>query len=391
MHRDVPHRRGFLGSMGVVGLIGLAGCATVLSPRGPTTWTGSYGTSGERTDLWEAVPTSDGGVLAVGAETTPAGPREGVAVNVDGSGELEWRWKAGSGEHDWLAGAAETGDGYAVAGSKDNEAWFARLDAEGSVDRERTYEERPVTWVYGMADAPDDGHLLAGLAARGPGTEGSRPMCLKVDSTGRELWRETYGTDDGGRAWFDDVARTDDGYVLAGRETRPDGRASKLANVDPDGRLAWTRTYGSGSFDRVVPTGDGFVLAGDSGGTGQVLRVDGSGERRWRRRYDTSVEAGLFDVEPLQDGTGYVAVGWKHRTDDEAAETTGWILEADENGERRRELGWEDDGGYSTVSTVTRTGDGGYLFAGARPDRDAERAQGRIVKSADSLAGTGDD
>jgi hypothetical protein len=371
--------------MGVAGLLSLAGCATVLSRREPTTWTQSYGPSGERTDLWNAVPTSDGGGLAVGAESTPAGPRDGVAVKVDGTGELEWSLSAGSAENDWLTGVSETDEGYAVAGSKANQAWFALLDAKGAVDVERSFRERPVTWVYGTTDAPDGGHVLAGLAARGPGIEGSQPLCLKVDPTGRELWRETYDTGRGGRAWFEDVERTDDGYVLAGREASPEGPVGTLAKVGPDGGLEWTRTYGPGRLDRVVPTDDGFLLAGQSGGTGQLLWIDGSGERRWRRRYDTSVEAGLRDVAPLEDGTGHLAVGWKHRADDARAETSAWILETDEDGRRRRERGWEDDGGYSAVNAVTRTDDDGYLLAGARSDRDDPQGEGRIVKRVDPL------
>lgn len=377
--------------MGVAGLFGLAGCASVLSPHGPTTWSGTFGDGSEPTDLWEAVPTTDGGAVAVGAESTRGGPRDGVALKVDDSGDLEWRWTAGSAERDWLAGVGETEDGYAVAGSKDNEAWFARLDAEGSLDRERTFEERPVTWAYGMAEGPDGGHVLAGLAARGPGTEGSRPLYLRVDRTGTETWRTTFDTADGGRALFNDIARADDGYVLAGGETTSDGLVGLVVAVDHEGRERWTRTHGSGVLERVVPTGDGFLLAGDAGGSGQVIRIDGTGERRWRRRYETPVAAGLFDVEPLQDDGGYVAVGWQHRDDDDRDETTAWVLEADENGERRRERTWKDGGGYSTVGSVVRTGDGGYLLAGARPVRDTKRAQGRIVRSDDPLPTASDD
>ncbi len=349
-------RRTLLRAAPLVALCGLAWPASGLTSSG-----GSSVDSGGRDAFYGATAAADGGVLLVGT-------RQSRAIDEPSATET-------------------IPEGYALA-----------LASDGSTAWERTYAsplgspaEVQEDWIWTAIPRTDEGYVLVGIGYNA-GPDAETGWVQAVDDQGERVWRWSAGEADTGNSFNDTlagVARTADGYLLAGRTGGGSaiddaGSDGWLVALSEDGALRWHDRYAAGDvaaghdeFRAVLPREEGWLLAGegspgDGGGAtaGWLVGVDADGavdfERTYRPRAGKNV---LADGVRTPDG-GYLFVGtsyggesWRRRHYHPLPQGQGWLLSVDERGERR----WSRLlGASSQCLAVTPARTSGYVVAGAR-------------------------
>jgi len=189
-------------------------------------------------------------------------------------------------------------------------------------------------------------------------------------------WDETYGPLEGYS-----VAQTfDGGYIVAGqqadfREFQPhllsgwENKTAVIVKVDSSGNLKWKKTYnvaaeGGSHADFVVQTADsGYTIIGlqqkpDKKQIVFVIKTDSNGDIQWNTTIVWPESTKLCEGIQTTDGC-YILAGV---TRGDGPDSSSWILKVDERGNSL----WNRTFGDSTnkVFAVTEANDGGYLIAG---------------------------
>ena len=243
------------------GAVGVDAWVLKLDALGGIQWQKAYGPA-----AYDIQQTSDGGYIMVGQTTYFPGydyfsSVDAWVVKLDSVGNVVWEKAYGttspsSSQHECANSVQQTSDGgYIVAGT------MSLWQPGGWV---------PSTWLF------------------------------KIDSVGTLSWQKTYGAGSGGRLCAEvmsmnpDVLVTADGgyfvdpvYFYGPEAT--DGYAMK---VDSTGKVLWRKAYGSAASEyfksaEAMPDG-GFVLAGDGFGGPWVVRLDSAGNLVWQKRYGMS-------------------------------------------------------------------------------------------------------
>jgi fibronectin type III domain protein len=179
-----------------------------------------------------------------------------------------------------FAAAALAGGGFIVAGSVDvdpgavtnEDAWVARLGADGSVVWQRRYGGASQDQARAIRPTADGGFIVAG-GTRSFSASGDA-WVLKLASDGAVVWQKRYGAP-GPTEWAYDVVQTDDdadgvrddGYAVAAVVTPSSDRAWVL-KLDPDGAVTWERlpdttaAIGEANALRQL-AGGGYAVAGE--------------------------------------------------------------------------------------------------------------------------------
>lgn len=229
-----------------------------------------------------------------------------------------------------------------------------RLDSKGDALWARTYGGSERDIGFAVRALGEDRIVVAGWTkSRGAG-EGDFYL-LGLDATGAVLFDRTFGTKAEERATALTVTR-DGGILVLGESYGSSTGDSRFYAVktDSQGRTLWERTYDDGPLNErglaIVELDDGFALVGNSMDTtsgstakrsdGLVVRVDATGQERWRRRIGTDVHDILHHAVRLTDGrlllTGYSrharAVGlndvWLVTLDGDGNTVGEWFIEA---------------------------------------------------------------
>lgn len=162
---------------------------------------------------------------------------------------------------------------------------------------------------------------------KGMNKGGEDVFIIKLNSLGRVEWKKTFGgsIDDGGSSV---ITTSDGGIVLTGYTSSNDGdfkgvnKGGKdifVVNIDRDGRVLWSRTYGGTgheSGESIVSTPDGgFVITGsttssdgDFGGSNKgdedifVIKLDKSGDVLWGKLFGGSKTERGHSITTISDG-----------------------------------------------------------------------------------------
>lgn len=335
-------------------------------------------------------------------------------VRTDLSGNLIWEKSLGSREQDALAHSVElTPDrGFIIAGQKmsDQGNWdmyVVRTDENGRQVYERSWGGDGFDVAYTIARTSDDGYVVAGEHAKGPGdnadldadltrfapdggtpgspltgTPASSPTTTRPESPQGTappvLWERTYtiGVQDQG---VDVVETRDGGFVIAGITTvsntsrypgPPFPQDAFLIRTDSNGYVIWNRTYGGESGDganAVRQTADGgFVLAGYTSGPEHhdadryLVRTDNNGNVLWERYYRSPGFDALNSVNELPDGNFIIA--GESDEDELNNRRDTYLAKTDPNGE----IIWEKTypGEYpSGARSLETTSDSGFIIS----------------------------
>jgi len=217
-----------------------------------TLWIRTYGGAGND-GFRSAIPTSDGGALAVGY-THSTGPAD---VNV-----------------------------FAV-----------RTDENGDTLWARAYGGPGMDYGYDVCDAHGGGYMITGYTTSF-GAGGEDVYLIKIDSAGDTVWTRTYGGTEPDEGYS--ICATGDGhYVISGRsDSYGSGFCDLyLLKIDAAGDTAWTRTIGGTLYEwgqSVCETGDGNIgICGAKWGATNnldiyVVKVSPAGSLIWDNTYGST-------------------------------------------------------------------------------------------------------
>lgn len=254
---------------------------------------------GVRGSVETVVTNGDGSYLVAGgrAEGETTG---GWVATVSSSGDIQWERRYDDAAI--ILSAARTGDGYLLLGRREPGIWTAAVDGDGSVDSDRTSNDR---LAFTIRPAADGTFLLSGVQYTGEGTP--NPWVASVAGTNRMRWDRTYETE----AVANQVAPADDGAYLVGYSADGETEATDgwMAKIGLPGELGWERRYDRNQRDvlfSLAPADDGAVLGGWSGtgstGDAWLVSVDAAGEKRWDQIYDTDGWSRFNDLLGTDDG-----------------------------------------------------------------------------------------
>ncbi|MFH1319877.1 MAG: S8 family serine peptidase [Bacteroidota bacterium] len=261
-----------------------------LNACGYTQWTKTYG--GASSDRGAGIlQTIDGGyIMTAYTQSFGAGNLDYLLIKTDSLGVTQWSYSYGLSGADYPRVIQQTNDGgYIVggvtssmgAGSSDFSMF--KVDATGNLLWTKSYGNSANDFLHLIEVTSDGGFILSGY--RRDYTVASREAYLiKTDSIGNVQWSKTYS----GPQWeqADNVIQTDNGYLITSYTNSygAGGMDIMLVNVDNNGNIIWSKTYG-GTFedkglDAVQIPGEGYYIIGNTqsygnGGTDlYLMKID---------------------------------------------------------------------------------------------------------------------
>lgn len=284
-----------------------------LRPDGEEQWQKTLGGSGKDI-VSKILQTSDGGYIIGGSSSSPGVEREGAKVekNSPNYGNLDY--------------------------------WLVKLNAEGTIEWERTYGGSYKDQLESISLTRDNGFIVGGYSnspisvtkSENPMGEGGDYWILKLDEKGNVEWQKTLGGD--GDDHLHQIIQTkDNGYAIGGSsssnyegsKTQPNrnGIDFWVVKLDEYGDMDWQETYDFGQIDvltSLVESKDGSLLIGgyiqnknyfqkvsskEEGINDYVLiKVAEDGEELWKTFVGSSGQEILRKVIITRDGD-YVLAG----------------------------------------------------------------------------------
>lgn len=211
--------------------------------------------------------TPDNQFIVVGSSSAPNS--DGVAVKMDGTGNVLWETTLGIPDYNGLNQVEVTTDGgYIVSGYDQNlnmafAMYIAKLDANGNVEWEKAFNSSYVGFGNAVAQTPDGGYIFAGSEKVGvPPDFSDNIRLIKLSANGDTEWDRNYGEDVViNEAAMGVQVAFDGGFVVTGFA---DNQAL-LMKTDSLGEVLWEKRYGDGADDYGVSVqrlSDGYIFIG---------------------------------------------------------------------------------------------------------------------------------
>ena len=299
----------------------MEGWAIMLDGDGNAVWNKTF-LEGSGTELRYAINLTDG-FLVVGNEYLPSGNINGYAAKMDPQGNLLWQTTIGNNQTDEFYSAIATPDGFillglsSTSGGTNPQAWIVKIDGNGSVVWQKTYQFAEDSVVRAGVLTPDQDYMVAGYSD--PRGEGNYSFLLmKIDSAGNLVWNQTYGVI--GSQEAHSITLASDGYVIVG-DTQIMGANihAWVLKVNFDGKMMWSKTVGGKNADSpayVTPSpGGGYLVTGFtfSWGAGNrdfwLFKISDSGQVLWSCTQGDAGYQEAYTVIPAGENQ-YVLAGW---------------------------------------------------------------------------------
>lgn len=230
------------------------------------------------------------------------------------------------------------------------------------------------------------GHLIAAGGYERDGFDTAEVLVVKMTMEGDTLWTRTYGSEidtshvspgqfrhlSGGNIGYDIHEREDGSFLIAGvAHFFGEGMGdSYVLNIDPDGNLLWSSSYGGSEADIFfsllpMPNG-GYILGGLSESFGVTtrggfcVRINSVGDTLWTKVVSDEFISEYRSLAFASD-EGFLAGGTTFNGIDESADIRVTKFSMD------GELIWEKTIGGSLnefCSKIIPTADDGYLVLG---------------------------
>jgi len=276
-------------------------------------------------------PTADGGAVAVGVTTSPAGYPVGWVLKLDASGNAQWSEDVGA-AFTYPSSVEPTGDGGVVlaGGTQGGSgavcdplsgrecAWVAKLDPAGNVEWQQVFggtSHLDLANFESVRQTADGGYVAAGWNTAGYDESGIQRLSafvVRFDPIGGVLWETAYTNVDsteaniGGSRANAIVQASDGGFLVGGAWTNlasPVGADFLLLKLHPSGDIDWQRAYDGG-----VRCFDGYIGR-------QCTRLGGF----------------IYDVQRSPDG-GYLLSGIGHAIEEDNPWVQAWLGKVDPGG-----------------------------------------------------------
>lgn len=315
------------------------------------------------------VQTPDGGFITVGdSYSLPnSGTNDVYVVRLDSIGNVLWEKYFGGSSSDSGHDIVRVEDGYVIAGYAASfggpSGYLLKIDESGTEIWARTFPKR----IFRTIELTSDGGFI--ICADGWDETGNTDMYLiKTDAGGSPEWTKNFGgaRDDYGRAALE---TSDGGFVITG-EKRSDAKGPAdvlLVKVDVSGNELWRKSYGGYYWDfphDIQQTcDDGFIITGISDVEYSERRIylvktDKDGKLEWQQRFGSGTSDEGRAVQQAPDG-GYLITGLSRKKN----ANDPILFRTDANGN----LLWEKTYLSSSIMgyDILQTADGEYIIAGA--------------------------
>jgi hypothetical protein len=270
---------------------------------------------------------TDTGIIIAGTTiSTINGSKDVLIVKTNQSGHVEWYRNYGNDEDQEAHYIHKLNDNsYVICGQSVeqntgfNMLLIMKLDIDGNELWSNTYGGNGDDFGYSVIEENDGSLLVTGMT-KSSGDLNGDAWLLKIDSSGNEYWRKTYG------GTSKDLTRhfigTSDGYILIGNTTSYGSGNDDIfvIKVDLDGNQEWSNTYGGVGTDigrKIINyNNEGYALIGytDSFGTGNsfnswLIKIDLSGNLIWDKTYGgDGNDRSLSGLKTTDDG--FIIVGF---------------------------------------------------------------------------------
>lgn len=336
-----------------------------MDEKGDLDWQKSFGGTGA--DYLQSIQgTLDGGFILGGTSNSMKGADKkddgfGMGdfwvIKLNAMGDQEWQKTIGGSGQDKLAAIRQTKDGgYIIGGSTESDIsgiktepaygsldyWVLKLDATGNIEWQKTFGGQYMDKLESVLPTQDEGYIIGGWSnspksgnktqdAYGEGDY----WVLKLDKNGEVEWQRVYGGEADDHLYAI-TEISDGGYLVGGNSgSATSGNKDKSNSRGTDfwilklteaGEIDWQETYDFGESDiltAITKNEDGsFLLGGhaktettglkrtDSKGIDDfiALKIDATGEEKWRRAIGSSGEDNLKKLVETRDG-GYILAG----------------------------------------------------------------------------------
>jgi hypothetical protein len=322
-------------------------------------------------DLFMAVATSDGGIIAVGQTTsrdgdltTNKGQEDAWIIKLDASGNKVWSKTLGGSGRDGAYVITPTKDGnflIATTGSTDGDFvgitgdMIVKMDPNGNIIWKKNI---PIS-INAIIPVTGGGFAIAGVA-------NFNYALIKTDNDLNVLWQKSYGGT-GSDVPYSVVEASDNGYVLAGYSDSNNGNiiGNKglgdfcVIKVDINGNFLWQKNYGGSGYEYcsgIEKAQDGgYVMVGttsssdgdivnkygnSSGYTNDaddawVIKIDASGNKVWAKILGGTRQDNLASIKSAIGG-GFLLAGYTKSNDGNINDLNGrsdaWVLKLAEDG-----------------------------------------------------------
>ena len=252
-----------------------------------------------------AVQASDGGYALIGNTKIAAASSSvnSVLIKTDENGGIVWNTTFSTGlpfRNDVVAvSLAETRDkGYAIAGSWYGSFWFAKTDANGNVNFNKTYNliSSGGGAFTSLSKTTDGGYILSGFDYDPTQqTAYYSAWIVKTDSQGNVEWNYHF-EQPGFGALFRSIAQTTDGGYIAGGDPA-------LIGLDSSGKMKWNST----AYDiySISASQDGGFLV--AGGLGDLVSPD---QEVWVAKFVTESATPPDEKAPLPYESSQFPTTW---------------------------------------------------------------------------------
>ncbi len=333
---------------------------------------------------------------------------------------LEWEQTYGGSSNDYLYSIIQTSNGGYLLGGEttsndgdvqsgnhgDSDYWVVKIDANGTVEWERTYGGTSSERVNTIISTFDGGYILGGITFSNDGDVQSGNhggwdfWIVKIDSNGTIEWEQTYGGSNRTDYLKSIIQTSDGGYILGGVTASNDGDVqsgnqggvdSWIVKIDSSGIIEWEQTYGGSKWEylsSIILTSDGgYLLGGETGsqdigfqfGNCWIVKIDSSGIIEWEQTYGGSKWEYLSSIIPTSDG-GYLLGGGTESNDGDVQSGNHgnedyWVVKIDSSGI----IEWEQTYGGTDQEHLFFTipaSDGGYLLGGGTKSNDGDVQSG---------------
>lgn len=282
-----------------------------------------------------------------------------------------WTYGARSQSGDYLAAASD--GGYALAStysSSGSSFCLTKVNSKGEFQWNKTYSQTSDSNenVFDIVACPDGGYAIVGYSDIPFDSNGQDFFFVRTDASGNLLWSKSWGGS-GTDVARSVIATSDGGFAVAGFTSSfgAGGYDAWLIRVDSSGKQLWNETYGGTGSDyayAITALSGGFALTGATNGDAWLIRVDSSGNQLWYKTYGGAKNDAMFDIISNSDG-GFSMAGDTYSYSSNAV-PNAWFLRVSSIGEIRYNQtygGVNADCFYGIAPVLTGTS-GAYVCVG---------------------------
>jgi hypothetical protein len=341
-----------------------------------------YETDGYEDAGTSVVQTSDGGYIIAGySNAYTHGAYDFLVYKLDSNGKTQSRRFLGGTDDEQAYDVKQTSDqGYIVVGSTtsfthgNSDILVYKMDANGNKQWRKNFGGVQAEEGFSIHQTSDGGYILAGYTYSFTHGEGDSDFVVyKLDGNGNKQWRKNFGGINEDKA-YSIVQTSDGGYIVSGQTKSfvhgVEDTDLLVYKLSSNGSKQWRKNYG-GELDEeggmIQKTSDGgYIVAGysDSFTNGDsdfiVYKLDGNGNKQWRKNFGGTNEDTCFSVKQTTDG-GYILAGCTYSFTHGDYDFLVYKIDSNGNKQWRKNYGGIDE---DRAFSIIQTSDGGYMIVG---------------------------